>query len=324
MKRKKLLRIAVGIMGAFCAQLIYRVFRKKKRQAVKDLRENSQVFQTARGPIEAVTQGEGPAVLIIHGGGGGYDQGLLFFLPETDFQFIAPSRPGYLQTPLESGPTFEAQADSYTALLDSLGIRKAALLCTSGGGPSALQFALRYPNRCWGLILVSAISRPIPEFPRSMQQFTEKIMPYFDFLPWLILNTPILYLLIDRNTRSQIGNDPDKKAMLQRLMWSMFPVSLRVKGAMNDVQQIADLADYPLGDIHLPTLVIHGVSDSIVPFSQGEYCANTIPNAQFIPIENGDHFSFITHNEVVKPALIAFIESHAPSYVGQTRRQSPG
>ncbi len=57
---------------------------------------------------------------------GGYDQGraALSFLDENKYKLICPSRPGYLQTPLESGKTLEEQADLFAALLDKLGIEK--------------------------------------------------------------------------------------------------------------------------------------------------------------------------------------------------------
>jgi pimeloyl-ACP methyl ester carboxylesterase len=312
MNRKRFIKLLLGITGAVSGYLIYRAFRRQKHKAVIDLRENGQIIQTASGQIEYAIQGDGATVLICHGGGGGYDQGLLLSWPESGCQFLAPSRPGYLRTPLETGETFKAQADAYAALLDALDIHKAAVLAASGGGPSALQFALNYPDRCWGVILLSSICQSIPAFPFLMQQITERIVPYFDFIPWLIFNTPILDVLIGSKTRSQIGNDFEKKTLLKELMRTLFPASLRVNGMLNDVRQIAKMPIYPLEKISIPALVIHGNTDSIVPFTQGEWSSNKIPNAKFLPIENGDHFSFITHKEIIDPAVIEFLKSHAP------------
>ncbi len=104
-------------------------------------------------------------MLIVHGSPGGYDQGMLVakFLNDSRFSFICMSRPGYLRTPLATGKTPEEQADMYAALLNALGIQKAAIMGISGGGPSALQFALRHPDRCNGLIMLSAVSQHYSE-----------------------------------------------------------------------------------------------------------------------------------------------------------------
>jgi pimeloyl-ACP methyl ester carboxylesterase len=312
MKGKRLVKTIVGITGAVSMFLTYLTFRRQKKEAVTELLESSRIIQTACGPIEYASIGDGETVLICHGGGGGYDQGLLFSWPNSGFQFVAPSRPGYLGTPLETGESFEAQADAYAALLDALDVYQVAVLAASGGGPSALQFALHHPDRCWGVILLSAISQSTPAFPFFMQQITEKVIPRFDFIPWVILNTSILDILIDRNTRSQIGSDVHKKSLLKKMMRTLFPASLRVEGMLNDIKQIAKMPIYPLEEISAPALVIHGDKDSIVPFTQGRWSAGTIPDSEFLPIENGDHLSFITHKEIIEPAVLEFLESHAP------------
>lgn len=62
----------------------------------------SQVIETACGPIEYAISGDGFPVLVMHGAGGGYDQGLEIarsFVGDG-FRFIVPSRFGYLRTPL--------------------------------------------------------------------------------------------------------------------------------------------------------------------------------------------------------------------------------
>ena len=65
---------------------------------------------------------------------------------------IAPSRPGYGRTPLSSGKTSEEAADLMAALLDELNLEKVIAFSISGGGPTALNFALRHPNRCAGCV----------------------------------------------------------------------------------------------------------------------------------------------------------------------------
>lgn len=116
----------------------------------------SLVVDTPCGPIEYAIKGEGPPLLVVHGAGGGFDQGLIIGAPliETGYKVIAVSRFGYLRTPLPQDASPAAQADAYACLLDALGIRRVVILGASAGAPSSLQFALRHPERCQALVLL--------------------------------------------------------------------------------------------------------------------------------------------------------------------------
>ena len=98
------------------------------------------LVQTSAGPVAVAEAGEGPPVLFVHGSPGGSDQGLLLgrFLVTAGFRVIAPSRPGYLGTPLaESNGSAEGTADLLCGVLDALDLTTCALACWSGGGPSS-------------------------------------------------------------------------------------------------------------------------------------------------------------------------------------------
>ena len=123
------------------------------------LDERATVLRTARGDVQLAREGQGPPVLAIHGGPGGFDQGLAWcrHLRDGGCELLAPSRPGYLRTPLRSGRSPESQADLYAAILDTLHIERATILGFSSGGPSAVHFAARHPGRTTALILEAAI-----------------------------------------------------------------------------------------------------------------------------------------------------------------------
>src|SRR5262245_11041439 len=143
-----------------------RAFAREQRANRDRLRGKSRVVDTQCGPIEYAEIGNGPTVLVVHGAGGGFDQGMEFAEPIAagGFHVVAMSRFGYLRTPMPPDASPAAQADAHAALLDALGIPRAAVLGASAGAPSALQFALRHPGRCWGLgILVPMAFRPMVE-----------------------------------------------------------------------------------------------------------------------------------------------------------------
>ena len=133
------------------------------------LAASSEIVETALGPVEAATWGEGPPALVIHGAGGGWDQGRV--LAETlggeGLRWIAVSRPGYLRTPLGADPSPARQADLFAALLDSLGVESVVVLAVSGGVPPALKLADRHPERVAGLRWCSSPVSPSRSTPST-------------------------------------------------------------------------------------------------------------------------------------------------------------
>ena len=122
-----------------------------------ELLQGSQVVATAKGEIEVAVVDEGLPILQLHGSPGGYDQALGRNKVRPDrtvgVKTIAVSRPGFLRTPLTSGRTHEEQADLYAALLTTLGVPRVIVQGASGGSYSAIQLALRHPDRVSALIL---------------------------------------------------------------------------------------------------------------------------------------------------------------------------
>src|SRR5262249_34778688 len=145
---------AIASLGFLAA--IYLAYRRDIRKAKARVLTGSSVINTERGLIEYASIGEGLPLLIVHGAGGGFDQAADFatVLNKAGFRCILVSRFGYLRTPLPADGSPEAQADLYATLLDSLSLPVVAIMGVSAGGPSALQFAIRYPPRCSALVLL--------------------------------------------------------------------------------------------------------------------------------------------------------------------------
>jgi pimeloyl-ACP methyl ester carboxylesterase len=82
-----------------------------------------EIIQTEQGPVEIGRTGSGPPVLFVHGTPGGADSSLAmgWYLAAAGFEVIAPSRPGYLGSPLNGRETVDLQSDLLAALLDELG-----------------------------------------------------------------------------------------------------------------------------------------------------------------------------------------------------------
>jgi len=271
------------------------------------LEGGSHVIKTPLGLVEYSVLGEGPAVLMVHGSPGGYDQSMSVakFLNDSRFSFICMSRPGYLRTPLATGKTPEEQADMYAALLDVLGIQKAAIMGISGGGPSALQFALRHPDRCNGLIMLSAVA----------QHYSEDVVNQLLPLPTrllkmlndrLLLFNPFVFVLVKLSEAMPQVISPD-------FFHSLAMSNLRLPGYDNDMAQFDNITGYPLERVSVPTLALHGTADIDLPIAHAELVEAKVPGAKLIKAEGGGHLFFgnYAHSDMALNAMREFLESLA-------------
>ncbi len=285
---------------------LYLINRYKtwKQHELARIRSESHIIETSLGWVEYSMTGKGPAVLMAHGSPGGYDQGMAFsrLLDSPALTFIAVSRPGYLRTPLSIGKTPEEQADIYAALLDVLDVEQGAVIGISGGGPSALQFALRHPDRCSGLVMICGLAQrysekdvgqSLPLVMRLVRQFADRML-LFD--PALFL----MGLLTRWHPKTVALGDVFRTIAIHRL---------RKAGYDNDMEQFAAITRYPLERITVPTLVLHGTSDYTVSFTEAEFVASKVPHAKLVAVEGGDHAFYVTHKEQVVPTLRAFLEA---------------
>ncbi|GCE10315.1 alpha/beta fold hydrolase [Tengunoibacter tsumagoiensis] len=292
-----------SVMGSIAS------YKTWKRKALASLQAGSQIVNTGVGPVEYRISGKGPAVLIAHGTPGGYDQSFAFskLLSMTErsrsntmkHTFISLSRPGYLQTPLESGRTPAEQADLYASLLDELGIQQASIIGFSGGGPSALQFALRYPERCQKLAIISGVAQSYSE--EELQAGWSPLQRWFSqFYSRLILFDPLLYAMLPFARLAP-------QAASEDLLRSVMMYSIRQQGYENDMEQFLALKPYPLAQIKASTFVLHGTADGEVPYADAELLASQIPNVQLVTIKNGGHQAFYTHARFAMPLLRNFL-----------------
>src|SRR5215471_4323328 len=126
----------LGLLGLIVFVFISYVgtaYQNQIRRARTRIFTNSKMLETAYGPIEYAEAGKGAPVLVIHGAGGGIDQGLDIGadLARRGFHIIAVSRFGYLRTPLPQDGSAEAQADAHAAVLDALDIPRCVVLGVS-------------------------------------------------------------------------------------------------------------------------------------------------------------------------------------------------
>jgi pimeloyl-ACP methyl ester carboxylesterase len=269
------------------------------------------------GPIEYAERGEGQPVLVVHGAGGGFDQGLELGndLVRAGFRVIAPSRFGYLRTPLPADASAEAQADAHACLLDALNVQSAAILGVSAGGPSALQFALRFPGRTRALVLlVPAVYAPRPSQAAPVRasrttMFLLDTALRSDFLFWAASKVAHRTFI-----RAILGTPPDlvanasaeEQARVEAVLDQILPVSQRRAGLLNDATVVSSLARYDLEKIAAPVLAISAADDQYGTFAGARYTTEHIPHARFVGYPSGGHM-MVGRNAAVSAEIVGFL-----------------
>lgn len=272
---------------------------------------------TARGPVELVDVGEGPAVLALHGAMGGWDQSLLLArtLAPSGHRVVALSRPGYLGTQLEVAPSPDAQAELYAELLRALGIDRAAVLAVSGGGPSAVALAVRHPELCRALVLVSTCgARVTTRLPLGFQLL--RLAASWSWLAGALERraaaadpeTSASRSIPDAAVRARTLADPEAGPLFRALLASTSRrMADRLEGTLEDVE-VTRTQELPLEAIRVPTLVVHGTADRIVPFEvHGKALVARIPGATLAALDGGDHVAIFTHLAEARAKVAAFL-----------------
>tara|TARA_R100001143_G_C3358667_1_gene134151 strand:+ start:1714 stop:2649 length:936 start_codon:yes stop_codon:yes gene_type:complete len=310
MKIFKRILLVILICGIGLFAYSYYRFSQDHQEALSVLESGSMIASSEVGPIEYIMKGsEGPIVLFLHGMPGGYDQA-----PDNlpGYRLLAPSRPGYLRTPLDAGETPAQQAELYIALLDELGIEEVIVLGVSGGGPSALEFAANFPDRTDALIMMEAISQRFPNNGEISSLMTS------DYLYWSMFKTLLGTQGVEGMASMQIPNleqredvlsNPQKSKRFENLLWSVWPGSLRENGWVNDLHQVNILSIPPM--VTVPTLIIHGSDDSTVPVEHSIQLAEQIPHAMLHVIDGASHLMPLTHERQVRDLMTEFLSGNS-------------
>jgi pimeloyl-ACP methyl ester carboxylesterase len=274
---------------------------------------------TGIGVVEYAEIGDGPVVVAIHGAMGGYDQSLILAqtIGTAGYRYLALSRPGYLGTPLSSGPSPEQQGDLIAALLDTLGVPQAGVMAVSGGGPSAVQFGLRHPARCAGLILVSTCADKVD----TKIPFAFKVMKYLARWPWFAKKfrkkaEQDLEGLAKRSIRdpeilARTINDAETWPLFSTLLLSTYDrMWQRLDGTENDIK-VSRTATYPLENLNVPVLIVHGTHDQLVQFEvHAKMYESRVPKAELLAVEGGEHVAIFSHRNLVKAKVSEFMQRH--------------
>lgn len=313
-------RIAAVVAGLAAIGLVASVsfaFHRDLATARAATVGRSTVIESPWGPIEYADVGSGPPVLMIHGSGGGFDQGLAFSAPlsHEGVRIIAPSRFGYLRSAMPERATVEMQADALDWLMRRLDVEDAVIFGGSAGALAATQLALRHPERCRGLVLaVPALHAPdrLPGANAAPDAGTQRMINAAlgsDLLFWAGIKAAPDFM-----TRMVLATDPaavktaspDERKRVRDVMFHILPVSDRREGLLMDSATAGTPPPWPVERIACPTLVIGARGDLYETDKAAVHTAGRIPGARLVLYPDGGHL-WVGHDEALWRTVADFV-----------------
>jgi pimeloyl-ACP methyl ester carboxylesterase len=178
-------------------------------------------------------------------------------------------------------PTLETRMDDARAVMDAVGSSRAAFFGSSEGAAMSLLFAATYPERTAALVLRSAYPRTMwaPDYPwgRTEDEYRREMARDLGIFG------PRDQALAALRSRMQLVDDEEAHQWVDYLRWSGSPGALEALALMNkeiDVRHV-------LPAIRVPTLVLHGSEDTIVPMDVARYVADRISGARLVEVPTG-------------------------------------
>jgi pimeloyl-ACP methyl ester carboxylesterase len=180
-----------------------------------------------------------------------------------------------------------AQADAFAALLDALEIGEIDVVGLSAGATSALQLALRHPEKVKHLAVLVG---NLPGSPTAIVQpaWTRRVNRQFVMWALRTFAPSTMARLVAAVPRGFVMSDDDVR-YVDEFMDSLFPMS--PEGFNFDLfVSNADVNSYNLEAIRVPTLIVHTKDDQLASHEASRRAAERIPGARFISLESGGHF----------------------------------
>jgi 4,5:9,10-diseco-3-hydroxy-5,9,17-trioxoandrosta-1(10),2-diene-4-oate hydrolase len=253
------------------------------------------LLDVADKKIFVAETGDGPPVLLLHGGGPGasgvanYHRNITALAKE--YRVIVPDLPGYGRSTkgVDGADPFGYLADAIRGLLDQLGIDKAHMVGNSYGGACALRLALDTPDRVDRMVLMgpggigTTRALPTPGLNSLLNYYNgdgpSRLKLEKFIRNYLVFNAAqVPDSVIDARYRDSIDSEVVANPPLRR------PKSLGALWKMDFTR------DKRLSRLPVPTLVLWGAADKVNRPSGGRMLADRMPNCDLYEVANTGHW----------------------------------
>ncbi|HYF09676.1 MAG TPA: alpha/beta hydrolase [Acetobacteraceae bacterium] len=309
------LLLGLGLAAGWAAS----AFRRDRDAARRRVQGRSAVIPTRFGALEYAVAGRGPPLLMIHGTGGGFDQGLRFAegILERGVRVIAPSRFGYLRSGFPPDPSSANQAEALVDLLDHLGISRLVVAGGSAGALSAAELALRHPDRCAGLVLLVPAANVRNRDPVEMGAAAESVVRRLlssDLLFWIALRLApgrLIGTLLATDPALLARVPPAERARAFAILRELMPIGARARGMLNDARLAGRPARMEFARIRVPTLVISAEDDRFGTAATARDIVAAVPGARLVMLPEGGHV-WLGHAGRVADEVADFVHALSP------------
>ncbi|HEX6795904.1 MAG TPA: alpha/beta fold hydrolase [Casimicrobiaceae bacterium] len=184
---------------------------------------------------------------------------------------------------VENVPGLDERVDDMRAVMDALGIERAAIMGPSEGGSLAAYFAATHPHRCQALVLYGAFARFASWI--ASDEALQRLIEYID-TSWGSGGS------LRSFAPSMVGNAAFEEWWARSERLGASPADAIALMRLNSQIDISDV----LPTIHVPTLVIHRTDDATVDVEGGRLLAARIPGARFVELPGIDHLPWVGQN----------------------------
>ncbi len=206
-------------------------------------------------------------------------------------------------------PTLEERMDDVRAVMDAVGLQRAALLGISEGGSLCALFAATYPERTSALVMIGGFPRRLyaPDFPfmptaEEREAFIAHSVRDWGTERWSRTD------LLDR--APSVADDRDfARWWATYVRMSASPGAARALTRMNMDVDVRDV----LPSVRAATLIIHRTGDRRVPAAAAQYMADHIPGARYVELPGDDHLPFVGDQDSVLDEVQAFLTGIRPN-----------
>lgn len=271
-------------------------------------------------------EGSGPVLLLLHGIAGSSRTWRDVIPRLTDrFTVIAPDLTGHGHSEKPIGDySLGAFASGIRDLLEVLSIDRATVIGQSFGGGVAMQLVYQHPERCERLVLVDSggLGREVSWLLRLMA------------LPGSEYVMPVIFPSFVRDWGDNLFRMIDERGIrMGRIteMWSAYAslaesenrqaFARTIKSVIDPGGQTVSAMDRLYLASPMPTLIIWGDRDDIIPVSHAYAAHQAMPGSRLVIIEGVGHFPQIEAPEQFVDALVDFIDSTEPAHLGTEDRQ---